>query len=269
MSDIGDIGDMYLDIYKSFATELAELSAAAILPWFGKGNISVEYKEDQTPVTQADREAESVMRKAIKENYPDHGIIGEEFGAENEDAEYVWTLDPIDGTKSFISNVPLFGTVISLLSGGNPILGLINQPVLNQLCIGDGNTTTLNGKEIQMRGQYFLSSALLLSSDVDVEPEHQNPVGWKHLRNGVSLHRTWGDCYGYLLVASGWADVMVDPDLEIWDIAGIIPIIEGAGGKITDWKGRPAISANGTIARSAVAAHPDLHREVIVALNKT
>jgi len=259
---------MDLDSYKSFATELAAISADAILPWFGKKDVDLEYKEDQTPVTRADRDAEAVMRKRIKERFPEHGIIGEEWGAENEDADFVWILDPIDGTKSFITHVPLFGTIIALLHRGTPILGLINQPVLKQLCIGDGNITTLNGKEIEASKLDSLSNAVLLCSDAEVQAEDQDSSAWNRLCEKVYLRRTWGDCYGYLLVASGWAHIMADPVLEIWDIAGMIPIIEGAGGKITDWQGQPAVK-DGTLSRSAVAAHPSIHEKVIAILNNS
>ena len=142
---------MNLDPYQSFAHELADLSAAAIVPWFGKKNIGLEHKADDTPVTHADRDAESVMRDAIKRRFPEHGIIGEEFGKENEGSEFVWVLDPIDGTKSFITHVPLFGTIIGLLYQGKTVLGSINQPILKQLCIGDGRKTTLNGKQARFR----------------------------------------------------------------------------------------------------------------------
>ena len=106
-----------------------------------------------------------------------------------------------------------------------------------------------------------------MCSDADVSPEYQNPDGWGRLLENVCLQRTWGDCYGYLLLASGWADIMADPVLEVWDIAGIIPVIEGAGGKITDWQGKPAVMDNGSLARSAVAAHPAIHADIIALLN--
>ncbi|MEX2045075.1 MAG: inositol monophosphatase family protein [Opitutus sp.] len=210
----------------------------------------------------ADRGAEELMRRAIAKRHPDHGIIGEEFGSEHADAEFVWVLDPIDGTKSFITGVPLWGTLIALLHHGQPVLGCIHQPVLQQLMIGDGKSTTLNGNPARCRSTLRIEDATLLTSDPLNPAKIQDAAGFERLQNSARLVRTWGDCYGYLLLASGWADIAVDPIMNPWDVAALVPVIRGAGGVISDWHGGPAYPANSTVA----AATPELHAHVIAAL---
>jgi myo-inositol-1(or 4)-monophosphatase len=242
--------------------ELAAESGAFIRPLYGHRGLAVEAKADQTPVTAADRGAEELMRGLIKKRYPDHGIIGEEFGSERPDAEFVWMLDPIDGTKSFITGVPLWGTLIALLYRGQPVLGCIHQPVLGQLAMGDGTTTTINGRPTRVRSCAALADATLLTSDPLNPAKHQNGAAYDRLARQVKLTRTWGDCYGYLLVASGLADIMCDPIMNPWDIAALVPVIRGAGGMITDWQGGAPFPAEST-----VAATPELHAGVIGILN--
>lgn len=247
--------------------ELAAASAEVILPFFGRLDLNVELKSDASPVTQADRGAEKVMRDRIEQRFPTHGIIGEEYGNVREDAEYVWVLDPIDGTRSFITAVPLFVTLIGLMHRGKPILGAINQPVLRQLMIGDGTTTTLNGNPVRVRPINDISKATLLTTDPGFPARYQNGAGFESLAGRSELYRTFGDGYGYLLVAAGWADIMVDPIMNPWDLLPLIPCIEGAGGRITNWQGGPVLGngANGSL--SAVACAPSLHDAVIRTLN--
>jgi myo-inositol-1(or 4)-monophosphatase len=202
------------------------------------------------------------MRARIAKKFPTHGIIGEEFGTERGDAEFVWVLDPIDGTKSFITGVPLWGTLIALLHHGQPVLGCIHQPVARQLVLGDGATTTLNGRAVRTRACPRIEEATLLTSDPFNPGKYQQQAAFDALARRAKLVRTWGDCYGYLLVATGFADVMLDPIMNPWDIAALVPVIRGAGGVITDWKGRAAYPAESTIA----AATPALHATVIAAL---
>lgn len=253
---------MDLTPYRAFLTELAEKSGTFIRPYFGNPALAVETKSDASPVTQADRGAEELMRALIAKKFPTHGILGEEFGSERTDAEFVWVLDPIDGTKSFISGVPLWGTLIALLHHGQPVLGCIHQPVLGQLLLGDNVTTTLNGRPVRTRATTDLASATLLTSDPLNPAHYQNGPVFDALCKRARLVRTWGDCYGYLLVAGGWADVMLDPIMNPWDIAALIPVIRGAGGVITDWHGGPAYPAESTIA----SATPTLHASVLAAL---
>jgi len=253
---------MSSDALKRFALELAEASGDFIRPFFANPALAVELKSDLSPVTAADRGAEELMRARIAREFPDHGVIGEEFGNDRPDAEWVWVLDPIDGTKSFMSACPLFGTLIALLHRGQPVLGIVHQPILRQMVIGDGTTTTLNGRTVHVRPCARMEEATLLTSDPLTPERYQNGPAFQALARRARLVRTWGDCYGYLLVACGWADVMVDPVMNPWDIAALVPVIRGAGGVITDWQGGAAYPA-----ASTVAANPELHAQVIAALN--
>jgi histidinol-phosphatase len=245
-----------------FVRELADESGGLIRRYFRSPGLKVDVKDDATPVTDADRDAEELLRKRILARFPDHGILAEEFGNERLDAEWVWVLDPIDGTKSFISGVPLFGTLIGVLHRGQPVLGAIHQPIQRELCLGDGTTTTLNGTPVHVRATSRLADAVVLASDTTTAARYQDAAGWKDLVARARWVRTWGDCYGYLLVATGQADVMTDPVMAPWDLLPLIPVVRGAGGIITDWHGKDAVDA-----ASSVAAGPALHAEVIACLN--
>ena len=253
---------MNLDPYRTFLLELAEKSGDFIRPFYGRHDVVVETKSDESPVTAADRGAEQLLRSLINARFPGHGIIGEEYGSENADAEWVWVLDPIDGTKSFMTACPLFGTLIALMHHGQPVLGAIHQPILRQLMVGDGRETTLNGTRVQVRPCADLANASLLTSDTLNPAKYQDGVAYEQLVSRVRLYRTWGDCYGYLLLSAGWADIMCDPIMNPWDIAALIPVVRGAGGVITDWKGGDPVNAS-----SIVAAAPGLHPQVIALLN--
>ena len=248
-----------------FLTKLTQVSAQAILPRFGDTSIQIDAKADDSPVTIADKEAEARMRELINKEFPDHGILGEEHGNENLDAEFVWILDPIDGTKSFITGVPLFTTLIGLLHKGQPVLGAIHQPVLKQLCIGDNQTCWLNGKIVTAR-ERALNQATVLISDPYIVGDFQDESGYQKLIEKTSLHRSWGDGYGYMQVASGWADIMCDPVLEPWDLLPVVPVMRGAGAIVTDWQGQDLCFTQGNVTRSALAAHPTLHAEAVKAL---
>jgi histidinol phosphatase-like enzyme (inositol monophosphatase family) len=258
----GQISLVDLMAYRTFMIELAERSGDFIRPFFASADLAIAIKADQSPVTAADRGAEELMRELINRKFPGHGVMGEELGAENPDAEWVWVLDPIDGTKSFMTACPLFGTLIALMHYGVPVLGCIHQPILRQLMLGDGSTTTLNGRTVRMRGIGRLRDATLLTSDTLNLGRYQNGPACDQLISQVKLFRTWGDCYGYLLLAGGWADVMLDPIMNPWDIQALVPVIRGAGGMISDWQGRDPVKAS-----SIVAASPALHAQVIAALN--
>jgi histidinol phosphatase-like enzyme (inositol monophosphatase family) len=253
-----------LEPHRHFLTELAHASAEIILPLFGRREVGLELKSDDSPVTRADRGAEEVMRRMINQRFPDHGIVGEEYGTERGDAEFVWVLDPIDGTKSFITAVPLFGTLIGLMHQGRPVLGCIHQPVLRQLMIGDGHTTTLNGSPVRARTGVALKDATLLCSDPMHPGQFQDGPRFTELCRRVRMVRTWGDCYGYLLVAAGWADLMMDPEMNPWDLQPIVPIMQGAGVVVTDWQGRPA---DRMAARSCVAGVAEVQGEALRLLN--
>jgi myo-inositol-1(or 4)-monophosphatase len=253
---------MNLEPYRAFLIELAEKSGDFIRPLFASPTLGVEFKADESPVTAADKGAEQLLRALIAKKFPTHGVIGEEFGNDRPDAEFVWVLDPIDGTKSFITGVPLFGTLIALMHHGQPVLGAIHQPILRQLMIGDASTATLNGRAVRVRPTARIEDATFLTSDPLNPAKYQNGAAYAALEKRVRLSRTWGDCYGYLLLAAGFADIMCDPIMNPWDIQALIPIIRGAGGVITDWQGRDPVKAE-----SIVAANPALHPQVIAALN--
>ncbi len=248
--------------FKKFTYHLANISANIIKQYFRTG-MNIEHKEDNSPVTVADKNAEEAMRRAIIKEYPEHGIIGEEFGSYKEDAEYKWVLDPIDGTKSFICGVLSFGTLIALLKNDEPILGVINQPILNEFLIGDNKNTFINNKPTSVRNCKDISEAVLLTTDhINIE-EYQNLEKFEKLIRKVRLYRNWGDCYGYYLLATGFADVMIDPIMSFWDTMALIPIIKGAGGIITDYKGDDPVNGN-----SIIAASPGIHSQVIKCLSE-
>ena len=249
---------MDLTPLKEFALHLARESARVILPHFGNPSLEVEQKSDNTPVTVADRDAEIVMRNLIRQAHPDHGIFGEEFGLENEEAPLRWVLDPIDGTKSFVAGTPQFGTLIALMEGSQPLLGVIASPVTGQVLLGDNEQTTLNGQPVRVRDCANLAEATLLTTDLANPSRYQSPTGWRRLCDAVAKLYTWGDCHGYHLVATGGAEIMCDPIMSPWDQYALIPVIRGAGGTITDWHGGDPVSGN-----SIVAASPALHAQVI------
>ena len=241
--------------------EMAEKSGNVIRSYFRK-NITIDQKSDESPVTIADRTAEQIMREILRKNFPDHGVIGEEYGTENPDAEYVWIFDPIDGTKSFIHGAMEFGTLIAVKHGGEVILGAFNQPIMRELVIGDGLTTRCNGELVKMRPCASLSQASLLTTDhLNIE-KYQDIKKFENLIHKVKLYRNWGDCFGYYLLATGFADIMIDPIMNIWDSAAIIPIIRGAGGIVTDYHGNDPVTGE-----SIVAAAKEIHAEVIKVLN--
>jgi len=245
-----------------FSDRIAREAAKEIVPRFARPELEVERKQDATPVTAADRDSETRLRELIRENYPAHGIVGEEFGEENADAEYVWVLDPIDGTKSFISGVPLFATLIAVMRDGQPIAGCIHQPVLDQMVLGDGERTTLDGAVVRGRRTENLADATLVTTDPIRQTLYRPGSHWDKLTASVGLYRSWGDAYGYLLVSAGFVDIMVDPALDLWDIAAHLPILRGAGLKATGWHGGDALEE-----RSIVTAHPELHAKAMAVLH--
>jgi myo-inositol-1(or 4)-monophosphatase len=245
----------------NFIQELAQASGEIIRKYF-RNPLDVDAKPDSTPVTIADRQSELIMRELISQRYPDHGVLGEEFEDVNPGAEFQWILDPIDGTKTFVSGTYLFGTLIALLKDGKPMWGAINNPITDQFLIGNGITTWLNGDPVKVREcQSIELSTLLTTNPLTVHQLH-NGSAFENLTRRVKLFRTWGDCHGYYLVATGYADIMVDAAMYVWDVAALIPIIEGSGGKITDYLGGDPMSGNGAIATAGV-----LHDEVIRILN--
>ncbi len=225
-------------------------------------DIGMVSKADASPVTAADLEIESRLRELILKNFPDHGIIGEEHGSENTDAEFVWVLDPIDGTKSFITGVPLFTTLIALQHKGQPECGAIYQPILDELVWGNNRECFFNGKPTRMRNAASLSETTLLITDAQHISQHHPKANFQALAAEAKFWRTWADGYGYTLLATGYADVMLDPVMNPWDIMAAVPVIRGAGGTITDFAGNDPVNG-----QSIIAAAPGLHPLVLKKLS--
>ncbi len=221
-----------------FAHRLADMAGGIVRGYFRRP-CAAEHKSDASPVTQADREAEAAMRAHIGEAFPAHGIIGEEYGEERADAEYVWVLDPIDGTRSFMAGKPLFGTLIALLHRGAPVLGIIDQPMTGERWVGiKGRPSTFNGGEIRTRACAALGDAVLATTSPYLfSPEKK--LHFEFLRGRVAGDIYGGDCYAYGLLASGHLDLIVESGLKAHDVMALIPVIEGAGGVITAWDGGP------------------------------
>lgn len=246
---------------RQFIEMLATESGEIIRGYF-RSEMSVELKSDASPVTVADKKAEEKLRDLIMRTFPEHGIVGEEFGAHNEGAPYQWILDPIDGTKSFICGMVTFGSLIGLLKDGKPILGAIHQPVTRELMIGDNEQTELNGSAVRMRPCRDIREAVCLTTDHLSVEKYKKMAPFEKLIREVLMYRTWGDCYGYMLLAAGFADIMIDPKMSIWDTAALVPVIHGAGGVITDFEGRDPVKGD-----SVIAASVELHEQVLARFN--
>jgi len=230
------VSEIEPDAFLAFALSLADAAGDVIRPYF-REPLAIRDKADLTPVTAADRVAEETMRALIEERFPEHGILGEEFGRVREDAEFVWSLDPIDGTKSFISGVPLFGTLIALTRGGRSILGVIDQPILRERWVGAvGRPTTLNGAAIRCRACPVLAAATLFATTPDMF-KGEDAASFARVSDKVKLTRFGADCYAYGLVATGFVDLVLEASLEPYDFCAMVPIVEGAGGVATDWRG--------------------------------
>jgi inositol-phosphate phosphatase/L-galactose 1-phosphate phosphatase/histidinol-phosphatase len=242
-----DGASVSLDAYLALAAELADAAGAAIRPYF-RTVLAVDDKADLSPVTAADRTAEAAMRRLVKARFPEHGIIGEEYGPEREDAEFVWVLDPIDGTKSFISGVPLFGTLIALARQGRPILGIIDQPISRERWIGaEGRATTHNGEVIRSRACPGVGAATVFATTPDMF-HGDDADAFGRVARVAKLVRFGADCYAYGLVALGFVDVVIEASLKPYDFGAMLPIIEGASGVATDWQGQPlGLSSDGRV----------------------
>jgi inositol-phosphate phosphatase / L-galactose 1-phosphate phosphatase / histidinol-phosphatase len=231
------VAEIELDTFLAFALRLADAAGEVIRPYFRKP-LAISDKADLTPVTAADRAAEETMRALIEARFPEHGILGEEFGRVRQDAEFVWVLDPIDGTKSFISGVPLFGTLIALTRNRRPILGVIDQPISHERWVGaTGRPTTLNGAVIRCRACPLLATATLFATTPDMF-KGDDAALFGRVSAAVKLVRFGADCYAYGLLAAGFIDLVLEASLKPYDFCATVPIVEGAGGVATDWRGR-------------------------------
>jgi len=245
------------------AETLADTSSEVIMRYF-RGKFKIDAKSDTSPVTIADKEAELAMRSIIQDAQPDHGIIGEEMGSLNPEAEYVWVLDPIDGTQSFVTGKPVFGSLIALMRDGKPILGVMNIPALNERWVGiEGRTTTFNGNKVNVRSCKDISKAWLYATSPQMF-EGNDFVAFEKLRK-ASWRSVYGaECMAYGLLANGWVDIVCEGTMQLYDYAPMVPIIEGAGGIISDWSANPLdIRGNGTVLAAGDKAIHALALEIL------
>lgn len=254
------VPDEFIDL----AVRLADAARPITTRYFRTGAEILD-KADTTPVTIADREAETAMRELIEAAFPTHGIVGEEFEVVRPDAELVWVLDPIDGTKSFVTGKPLFGTLIGLARGGVPVLGIVDQPVLGERWIGAaGRATTFNGKPTTVRACAALENAWLYATSPDMFGDGADGAAFDRLRRGVK-HALYGaDCYAYGLLACGFVDLVCEADLKPFDFTAVVPVVEGAGGVMTDWRGAPLTTASD--GRVLAAGDPAVHAAALKTL---
>jgi fructose-1,6-bisphosphatase/inositol monophosphatase family enzyme len=255
----------YNTLFSPFIHECADAAGAVALKYF-RTVIPVDDKDDKSPVTQADREIEQAIRALIKAKFPTHGIFGEEFGQENIDAEFVWVIDPIDGTKSFATGRPLFGTIIGLMHNGMPVLGIIDQPYTRERWFGITDVmATHNGTPIHVAAPRTLPNARLYTGSIDMF-KGENFENYLTLCRAAKWTQFACDCYACGLLAMGWADVWAEQCLKLYDVAGVVPIITGAGGFISDWEGKPIdMNFNGF---AVAASTRDLANQALEILNK-
>ena len=248
----------------STAHALADAAAAQSMAWF-RQPIEVITKADESPVTLADRAAETAMRAVLAAQAPADGIYGEEHGQERLDAARVWVLDPIDGTRSFITGSPLWGTLIGALESGRVTFGMIDMPVLGERWVGQGGVATRNGRPVRTRGTTDIVQARIVTTSPDIF----NAADWQafdRLSRQCAMRRFGGDCYGYAQLAGGTIDLVVETGLQPYDYLGPAGVIEAAGGIVTDWEGRPL----GLVpdCRVIAAATPELHRAALAVLQQ-
>lgn len=254
--------------FEAFVRELARVSGEAILPFF-RTALGVDNKAGKggfDPVTEGDRAGEAAMRRLIRATFPSHGIVGEEYGAENEDAEYVWVLDPIDGTRAFIAGIPVWGTLIGLARHGSPTFGMMHQPFTREMFWGDGARARYEGpagsRTLLVRPCPGLEAATVMTTS----PRLFDADGLSRYRTVEEQCRTYrygADCYAYCMLAAGHIDLVVEAGLKPYDILALVPIIEGAGGIVTTWDGGPA----GGGGRIVAAGDRRVHDQALAILN--
>jgi myo-inositol-1(or 4)-monophosphatase len=259
--------------FAQFVEDLATASGEAILPFF-RTHMGADDKSGGgvfDPVTEADRAAESIMRSMIQQAFPAHGIVGEEFGNKNPDADYCWVLDPIDGTKSFISGMPLWGTLIGLQHKGRPCYGMMHQPFTRERFSGDSESAKWRGldslgrpaeRRLHTRACADLGSATLMTTHPSLLAQ-DTLAPFRRVEEKVRLSRYGGDCYAYCMVAAGHVDLVIESGLQPYDIVALVPIVEGAGGIVTDWQGNTAANGGAIIA----AGDKRLHEQALRILN--
>ena len=257
--------------FDAFLIELNRASGQAILPLF-RGDHGLVNKLGPSgfdPVTEADRGAERAIRALIAQRYPDHGVIGEEYGEDRPDAEFVWVLDPVDGTRAFIAGLPLWCTLIGLRRGGKPVLGSIGQPFLQELYIGHAGGARLvtpgGERPLKVRACPKLSEAIIATTDPEGCFSGAEMGAWTQVRAAARLARLGCDAYAYAMVAAGTMDLVIEAGLKCWDIDAAIPVIAGAGGQVTDWQGAPVGAFGGQI---VIAGDPACLDAALLALRR-
>jgi histidinol-phosphatase len=240
------------------AESIARNGGVSTLNYFKK-SFELEFKSDKSPVTNADREAEMIIRDAIQSKFPEHGIIGEEYGSDGMNHDVVWVIDPIDGTQSFIHGIPIYTTLIGILIEGVPKVGIIYAPALDEMVsAASGSGAFFNGNSCKVRNCNEIGKATFLSTDVKNVGKYNFEKPFKELLAATGIHRTWGDAYGHMMVATGRADVMFDPILNVWDAAALMPVVTEAGGTFTDVKGIKTIESG-----NALSCSNGIHEAVI------
>ena len=256
----------------AFLVELNRAAAGAILPLFraDHGLVDKGGAKGFDPVTEADKGAERAIRQLIAERYPEHGVIGEEYGEDRPDAEWVWVLDPVDGTRAFIAGLPLWCTLIGLRHEGRPVLGSIGQSYLGELYIGHAGGSRLmsrgTSRPLKVRPCPRLTDAIIATTDPEMCFTGAELGAWTQVRAAARLARLGCDAYAYAMVAAGTMDMVIEAGLQSWDIEAAIPVIEGAGGLVTDWRGQPVGDHGGQI---AIAGDRACLEEALVALRRS
>ena len=248
-----------------FSNFLADESSKIIKEYFRKP-LTINNKEDESPVTIADKNTESKIRELIEDKYPNHGILGEEFDTKNTNSEYTWVIDPIDGTRSFIAGYKDFGTLIALLHDQKPIIGIINCPIHDERWVGaNGKNTTMNGKDVRTSNIKDINKSYLSSTGLYMFENSNFKKKFEKIIKETKYHRFGGDCYNYGMIASGYIDIVIENMLKVHDYMALIPVIEGAGGKITDKFGKVInIDSDGSV---VVSANEKLHTQLIDIIN--
>lgn len=246
----------------ALARDLVKQAESPIISRFQR-KMNVVKKRDNSPVTEADREAEILIRERLAALRPEHGVIGEEFGVHLPQARYKWVVDPIDGTKAFIHGVPLFGTLLALLDGDRPVVGVIHMPALGEsLWAAEGMGAWINDSRARVSGVTEIADALLVDGSAITVSRSPWAQQWMTLRGEAGVARGWGDCYGHLLVACGRAEAMLDPVVNIWDVAPMGVILQEAGGKFSSVDGKGLQEAG-----NGLSSNGQLHQEILARLN--
>ena len=252
------INDGELVSLLAFADTLADAARAVVLRHF-RQTLTVDQKDAaiarMQPVTIADREAEAAIHERIEAHFPEHGILGEEHGSTRPEAPWQWVVDPIDGTRAFIAGMPLFGILIGLTFEGHPVLGLVDQPVLDERFVGSATGATLNGNAIAARTCPRLDEAVMAMTDPVMMASPAQRALFESLRRHAAVTQFGGNCYAYAMLAAGVVDLVMEGDLKPWDVCALVPLIEAAGGVITSWDGGPALGSSHILACGDAALH--------------